>query len=54
MGSRTPRRIDEALQTAALEAFNGSYTPKELLTEFDQELVLQEAKKMYFGTTGFI
>jgi hypothetical protein len=46
--------FDEALQTAALEAFNGSSTPKELLTKFDQELVLHEAKKMYFGTTGFI
>lgn len=46
MGSRNPRRIDEALQTAALEAFNGSYTPtKELLTKFNQELVMQEAKK---------
>lgn len=37
--------FDEALQTAALEAFGGSYTPKELLTKFDQELVLHEAKK---------
>lgn len=37
--------LDEALQTATLEALNGSYTPKELLTKFDQELVLQEAKK---------
>lgn len=36
--------FDEALQTAALEAFGGSYTPKELLTKFDQEAVLLEAK----------
>jgi len=37
--------FDEALQLAALEAFSGSFTPKELLTKFDQEAVLQEAKK---------
>jgi Domain of unknown function DUF29 len=37
--------FDEALQMAALEAFGGSFTPKELLTKFDQEAVLDEAKK---------
>lgn len=41
--------FDEALQTAALEAFNGSYTPKELLTKFDQESVLQEAKNVFWS-----
>lgn len=37
--------FDEALQTAALEAFSGSFTPKELLTKFDQEAVIREAKQ---------
>jgi hypothetical protein len=38
--------FDEALHIASLQAFGGAFTPKELLTKFSQEAVVQEAWRL--------